>query len=272
MTRRILIAALVAVLAYSVSVSAQTASSGVAVFERLPGSGSQAALSAMSTVQDPAIAVLYKRVESVEWIDTPFEEVVDWIREESGGAVNVVPRWSAMGVEGVDRDTLVTLQLSNTTVAQVLNEALDALSEDGELRYRAVGNTLKISTRADFERKLYLRVYDATDILLRVPDFGRGAPVIDLQNTRGGGQGGGGQSVFSGSGGGQDEQTGGEQAEQELMERLEELSTMIREVIAPETWNENGGRGRIQVFNRSLIILASIEVHEAIAGPFSYGG
>jgi hypothetical protein len=47
---------------------------------------------------------------------------------------------------------------------------------------------------------------------------------------------------------------------------------MIREVIAPETWSENGGRGRIQVFNRSLIILASVEVHEMIAGPFSFGG
>ena len=41
----------------------------------------------------------------------------------------VVARWSALGVESVDADSLVTLKLSHLTVAEVLNEVLDELSE-----------------------------------------------------------------------------------------------------------------------------------------------
>ena len=277
MTRRVCMAGLVGLLALSVSASAQDPSSGPSLLKQLGPMGSSSAFT-IGVGRDPGVALLNKRVESVQWEDIPFEEVISWLKEEGGSAVNVVPRWVPLGVEGVDRDTLVTLELNNSTIGVVLTELLDSLSEDGEVRFRAWGNTLRISTRADFERKRHLRVYEATDIMLRIPDVGRGAPVIDLQNA--GGQGGGsGQSVFSGSAGGQEEQTGGEQAEQELQERLEELATLIRDVVAPGTWAQPGSTGGtgggpnvIQVFNRSLIVNAPIEVHEQIGGIFSYGG
>jgi hypothetical protein len=266
---------MVCVFVLSLSVFGQDPRSDSTALSQL-GSGVSAATS-LTAMRDSAVMLLSKRVESVEWEDTPFEEVITWLKAEGGEAVNIVPRWVPLGVESIDRDTLVTLQLNNTTVGRVLSELLETLSEDGELRFRAWGNTLRISTRADFERKRLIRVYDATDIMLRIPDFGRGAPVIDLQNAGGQGGGGSGQSVFSGSSGGQEEQTGGEQAEQELKERLEELATMIRDVIAPGTWSQagstggqGGGQNVIRVFNRSLIVNAPIEVHEKIGGPFAY--
>ncbi len=275
MMRHVWTAVMLGLLALPGSVFAQDSSSGPSPFAQLGTTGIPGAL-AMGRA--PGVALLSRRVESVDWQDTPFEEVISWLKQEGGNAVNIVPRWGPLGVEGVDRDTLVTLQLNNTTVGGVLSELLETLSEDGEIRLRAWGNTLRISTRADFERTRHLRVYDATDIMLRIPDFGRGAPVIDLQNA--GGQGGGtGQSVFSGSAGGQEEQTGGEQAEQELQERLEELATLIRDVVAPGTWSQagsaggtGGGQNVIRVFNRSLIVYAPIEVHEQIGGMFSFGG
>ena len=276
MTKCVGTVGLLGLLVFSVSASAQDAPSAAASFDQFRSMG--AATSTLGAARDPALAMLRKRVETVDWEDTPFEEVITWLKDEGGSAVNIVPRWAPLGVEGIDRDTLITLQLNNSTIGEVLAELLETLSEDGEIRFRAWGNMLRISTRGDFERKRYLRVYDATDIMLRIPDFGRGAPVIDLQNA--GGQGGGsGQSVFSGSSGGQEEQTGGEQAEQDLQERLERMATLIRDVIGPNTWSQagsaggtGGGQNVIRVFNRSLIVHAPIEIHEQIGGMFAYGG
>lgn len=236
----------------------------------------------------PAAEMLFKRVESVDWNDTTFEEILTWVREQGEGRVNVVPRFNQLGIEGVALDTLVTLQLNNTTVADVLNEVLGTISESGAVRYRAMGNKLIISTQADFERKMYVRVYNVTDMMFRVPNFGQSAPQIDLQQAGqsqgGGGGGGGGQSPFQGSSSGEDDDEGGQQAEQELEERLEKLRQLIEQSIEPQTWDltgsdsqtqvgqgAGGGRGRIRVFNRSLIISNTIEVHEQIAGLFAFG-
>lgn len=272
MTRRLAAVALVGVFCSSVSVFAQTARTG---FGRTNSLGAPTAMSARHT-RNAAIALLRRPVESVDWVDTPMELVIDWLKGEGKGRVNVIPRWNALNVESIDRDTLVTLQLNNTTVSEVLNELLDQLSPDGELRFHAQGNTLRISTKADFDRKMYQRIYNVTDILFRVPNFGREAPNVDLQNTTSGGQGGsaGGQSVFQGGSGGGGNEDSGEQAEQDLLEQLEDLRAIIEETIEPESWDTAtgavAGQGRIRIFRNSLIVTNTIEVHEAIAGRFAF--
>jgi len=181
------------------------------------------------------------------------------------------------------------LQLNNTNIADVLNEVIDQLSEDGQVQYRAIDNKLTISTKQDFERIMYVRVYDITDMLFRVENFGDDAPLIDLKKGGGGksGGGGGGQSVFQGAGGsgGQKNQST-EQLEQENEERLRKLRQLIEQTIAPESWDltgsdsagggggqasGGGGRGRIRVINTSLVVRNTIEVHEMIAGAFVFG-
>lgn len=223
-----------------------------------------------------AIALLNKRVEKIDWVDTPFEEVIAWIKAEGDERINVIPRWNVLSDESVDRDTLVNLQLIDSTVAEILNEAIEQLSDSSEIGYRAHSNRITISTKTDFGRKLELVVYDASDVLFRVEDMGQEAPQIDLQQTTsgGGGGGGGGQSVFQGggsSGGGSSR--GGEQATRLLEARLLELRTLIEEIIAPTTWDTASppGRGRIRVFNNSLFVFNTIEVHEQISGSFSIG-
>ena len=282
MNRRIC-SAMIGSLFVAVSVSAQTtwtSQSGLPI--------SQSALS--QPLSRNAVAdVLSERVDSVDWVDRTFEEVIQWVRERGDARINIVPRWNHLGVEGISRDSLVTLQLNNTNVADVLNEALVQLSDSDEVRYRGLRNKLTISTRADFERKLHTKVYDVTDILFQVPDFGQGAPLIDLKRAAasGGGGGGGGQTVFGGGGGqGQEQIVGGEQAEQELEERLTKLRQLIEQSIEPQSWDLSGtpgqagggaagtgggGRGRIRIFNRSLVVTNTIEIHEQIAGFFSMG-
>lgn len=212
-------------------------------------------------------------IDEVDWDERSFEYVLDWVREQGPG-VNVIAAWGPLGVEAIERESFVeSLYLTNTTVGEVLDEVIAQLSEDGEVTYRGVGSTLRISTKADFNRKLYVKVYDATDILQRIPDFGNQAPRIDIQQasqqaSQGGG-GGGGQSIFSGSSTGGNEE-GGEQAERELEERLEELRELVLAIVEPTHWEENGGQGAIRIFNRNLVVRASIEVHEEIAGRFRF--
>lgn len=227
---------------------------------------------------DTAAALLDKHVDSVDWVEITFEEVIDWLRDLSEGGVNVVPRWSALGVDSVTPESLITLKLSNLTVAEVMNEVLGQLSEDNTLGYQASRNNLRISTKGDFNRRMYVRVYDVTDILFRVYDFGEEAPQIDLQQAGKGSSGGGGgssQSVFSGaSSSGSSRQQGGKQAEEELRKQLEDLKTLIQNAIEPSSWAiaGTGGQGTIEIFHRSLVVYATIDVHERIAGAFRYGG
>jgi hypothetical protein len=228
----------------------------------------------MRSAANSAVNTLQRRVESVEWEEVPFEDVLEWLRDLGQDQVNIIVRWGPLGVENVSQESLVSLKLYNTRVADVLNEVFDYLSEDGQIQFQAYGNMLRISTRQDFGRKLYTRVYDTTDLLFRVPNFGQSAPQIDLQQVGGqggGGGGGGGQSVFSGGqGGGQDQEESGEQAEQRLEQELTKLKEAIEQIVAPETWDVNGGKGRIRVVKNSLVVVNTIEIHEQIAGEFSF--
>ena len=46
---------------------------------------------------DTAAALLRMRVDSVDWVETTFEEVIDWLVDLSEDRVNVIPRWNALG-------------------------------------------------------------------------------------------------------------------------------------------------------------------------------
>lgn len=278
MTKRILAGMALAAIGFSATVSAQPTSPTPVT----PGVAAASITDSMArSFRMPtaaAIALLTKRVEGVNWEDTPFEEVIDWLKAEGGGRVNIVPRWSQLSVESVDRDSLVTLELGSTTISEVLAEALDQLDEGGgAITYHAEGNTLRISTKADFDRKLFVRVYDVTDLLFQIPDFAEEAPQIDLQNTSSGGGGGGAgqaaQSVFQGGGGaGGGSNFGGQQAEQERADRLAMLPTLITTIIAPQSWTVNNPAALGAIIphdeTQSLVVLATMEVHEQIGGRF----
>lgn len=240
--------------------------------------------------------LLNKRVDSIDWREKTFEEVLDWLRDQGEDRVNILPKWNSLNTENVNRDSPVSLRLDNTTVAEVLADVFELLSETGQVTYHGVGNKLTISTKQDFNRKLYTKVYDATDLMFRIPDFGQGIPQIDLQRAGQAAQGGGGgQGVFQGGGGQQQEENqSGQQAEQTIFQRMGVLRNTIQNSVAPESWNRSGqtvtgpaggggggqlvlpagtapGPGRIEIFNRSLIITNTIEVHEMIADRFALG-
>lgn len=215
-------------------------------------------------------AVLDKPVPELDWDELTLESVVEWLRDQ--GPINVVVQWRALEAEGIGPDTPVTLSVRNATVGEVLNDTLDYLPEGGEVRYRGIGSTLRISTKADFNRKMYVRVYDVADLLTKVENF-RDGPEIDLAQQQGGGGGGGGGNIGTSTGkifGNSDseEEDDEEQDEVDKM-RLDELIALIQASIEPDSWElTRAGPGTIVGFNRSVVVRNSIEVHEQLGGPF----
>ncbi len=266
MMKRVLTVSFMVVLGGSLPAFAQSNSGG------LTSARSDKARVRTSVATGSAKSLLRMRVEEVEWDEMVLEDVVDWLREKSEDKVNILFRWNALSAEGVDSDTIITLRLRQQTVGDILTEVVDQMSPAGEVTFHGKENSLIVSTRQDLNRKLHLRVYEVTDILFRVPDFARSAPVVDLQQAAraGGGGGGGGQSIFTGS---QSSSEDLEEEEQEVEERIESLRALIQATVAPESWllddGSGQGLGRIQMFNnRFLIVRNTIEVHEKLVGYF----
>jgi hypothetical protein len=210
-----------------------------------------------------AVALLRTRVDLVDWEDQPVEDVLEWLQARS--SVNIIAVWSALDLEAVTRDDTVTLYLTDATVADVLNEVAAQLSQDDVVTYQGCGNTLRIATRPFFDAKPYLRVYEVTDLLMRRVQNQAQAPTIDLQQTNAVASGGN-QGIFAGG------TTGSAQNDaddQQADEEIEQLIEVIRSTIAPSKWAVRGEAREghtISSFGRSLVVRATAEVHEEIAG------
>ncbi|UCF34109.1 MAG: hypothetical protein JSV78_02140, partial [Phycisphaerales bacterium] len=124
-----------------------------------------------------AVRVLRTAVQDLTWEEVTFEYVIGWLR--GLGEVNVVVDFDALRAVGVDADSTVTLVIRRATVAEVLNEVLDQLADAEEVRYRATGPWIRISTAEEFDRRLHVRVYNVVDLLMNPPHF-TNAPQIDL--------------------------------------------------------------------------------------------
>jgi len=230
-----------------------------------------------STVQaiNPVRALLLKQIDGVTWDEQQLSDVIDWLAAQSAeeAKVSVVVRWKALAAESIAQDTTVTLTMGPVTVKDVLDEVLDQLSDLDPLTYVGKDDVLKISTKSDFDRKLYTRLYDISDIMIRVRNF-KGSPQIDLQQQQQGSGGGGGssgqanvQSIFGGQGGGGNDDDDDEGDEEEK-ERAEEIMTWIRAVVEPPSWDESGGLGTMAVINKQLAVRNTLSVHELLGGPF----
>lgn len=103
----------------------------------------------------------------------------------------------------------------------------------------------------------------------------------------GGGYGGGGyggNSGYGGMGGGMGGMNGGmmmsstnsnngQTQDQETSEKKgQELVDLIKTVIRPNIWTDNGGAATIRYFNGKLIVNAPVSVQEAIGGPVGNAG
>ena len=97
--------AFVAVCGYSLSAWAQTFTTPSDAARR-PGA---TPAGATVPIRNSPAALLAKRVESVDWVEITFEDVIDWLKEQGEGQVNIVPRWTHLNIEDVTRSNSLSI-------------------------------------------------------------------------------------------------------------------------------------------------------------------
>lgn len=195
--------------------------------------------------------------------DVPLQDVVTFI--SSIGELNTDVNWDSLDTIAIDRDTPVSLNLSNVTLETVLNRTLEKASEpDLPADWAIFDGVLTVASEEVLRRETVLEVYQIQDLILRIPEPPP-APQFDLQTVfqAGGGQGGGGggQSPF------QLNQQGQQQDQEPIEERIQPVVDVIRNNVDPTGWQDAGGTtGRIETFQGNLIITNTAKNHREIYG------
>jgi len=216
-------------------------------------------------------------------------DALDFLRDVSG--VNLTINWKALEQAGIAKDTPINVRLRAISLRKALDLILPEASGTEPLTYDLDEGVVEITTKALADARMYTKVYPIDDLIMDIPDF-TDAPSFDLSSLSnqtqqqggagggvgggvsggvGGGGGGGGGSgsqsgIFGGAGG-----SGGSQNREapgrSKQDRATDLVELIRAVIQPDVWQENGGKATIRFYSGSLIITAPRAVHEAIGGP-----
>jgi Flp pilus assembly secretin CpaC len=215
------------------------------------------------------------RIPKAELADTPLEASLKYLQTFAN--VNMDVDWASLESIGVQKDTTVSLNLTNPTVKTVLDQVLSKVSPSTDVTSMAgwtvYDGVLHIGSEVSLRRNKVMVIYDVQDLLFEIVDKVN-VPELDLQaafqNTGGGGGGGGGGgSPFGGQG--QQQRQPGQGLQRPFEERIRDLRTIIVEQVDRGGWAESGGDedATIQVFQQNLIVTHTPKVHRSIEGLLS---
>lgn len=190
----------------------------------------------------------------------PLAEVIDYIRR--GADVNFHVQYGALKAVGITEDTPISLELSDVSMARLLDLVMDLLSQNKnkfDSVYWVVNEgVVSISTGTAFNNSSSVRIYDVSDMLHAMPNFQGPKISLDAMSPTGVGAG-------SGSGGGSSVGGGtifnnaatvapGDQAPGKTRAAMEEkLIKMVKNAIGEDMWLPNG-QGDVQIWNGKMVI------------------
>ena len=206
---------------------------------------------------------LAESVPTISVQQQPFSDVVNLLRRETGA--NIVVNWNALANAGVQKQTPISLQLSNVPFEKILSLVLQEAAGSGgtPLAYSIDQGVITISTKSQLAQQMVIRLYNISDLLVQAPNFNN-APTFNLssatQNSTsqvssqgGGGIGniGGGGSIFQQNGtGGQGQQQGKSRSSM-----VREITSLIEKTVDPNSWAATGGgTGSIRELNGQLVV------------------
>ncbi|NOT01614.1 MAG: hypothetical protein HOP29_13410 [Phycisphaerales bacterium] len=209
---------------------------------------------------------LHSRLEKPVRLDfqgDPLGEVIQQLAEAT--ETNISVAWNDLSGAGVRPDTPVQLSFAQpVTLGTALREVLDNVNGSRiELGYLPVDDVIKVASRDVLDRTTFEQVYDVTDLLMPVPNFDD-APRMDLANPATLVVGehkrvvtDEGDAIFPED----------EVSEEELDDQANELVSLIRRTIDPDTWRETGGGiGSITEVNGQLVITQTPSGQARIGG------
>ncbi|HEX8524828.1 MAG TPA: M56 family metallopeptidase [Tepidisphaeraceae bacterium] len=186
-------------------------------------------------VQDRALAAaLDRKLPKLEFNTTPFEQVINTLRDQTGGT-NIYVNWRALEAAGIERIAPVTARLRDVKFRKALEVVLaDVGGGNVKLGFTPSDGVITISTAEDIGKNTITRVYDIRDLLVDPKDY-----------TAAGEK----QSLFTRS----------------REQRVEDITKLIQETVAPDTWREAGGTlGSLRELSGQLIVTQTPENHQQI--------
>ncbi|MEL6739856.1 MAG: hypothetical protein AAFP26_04305 [Planctomycetota bacterium] len=204
----------------------------------------------LATLDDTALPVNFN--------DNALVDVIGFIQANTN--INIDVDWTSLEDIGIERETPVTLSLSAVPVRIVLDRVLEKVSDpDLPASWSVSDGILTIASDEVLRRNTTLEIYDIRDLIFVVPDFDE-APDFDLSSVLQSGQGGGGQSPFSGNSDSDVEIPPRE-------ERVQQIVDLIQANVDPDGWADLGGdTGAVQELNGNLIVTNTPRNHRAIIG------
>ncbi len=227
--------------------------------------GMQAAPSTGHPARDTLIKM--QRTLSVDFKETPLADAMKFITEVTGADIEAM--WvDDQNSTGLDKERQITLKLDKGTGLDLLERVLekattDATGAGGNTWQMTENGTLQCGPKDRLNKFRRVEIYSVRDLLMEIPQYAN-APEFDLQSVlQSSGQqgGGGGQSPFRDNG------DQGGSTTRPLDQRVEELQSLITELVEPEQWVDNGGEAAsIRFFQNTFIVNAPDYVHRQLDG------
>jgi len=139
------------------------------------------------------------------------------------------------------------------------------------LTFAIDSNVIEITSQEEADKVMVTKTYVVDDLVMPMtrtitpPAFNLSEITKGGSSSGSGGSSGSTSSLFDTS-----TSAAGESDTPE--KRGQELVTLVRDVIRPDIWKENGGNATIKYFSGKLIVTAPVSVHEAIGGPVAPEG
>lgn len=249
------------------------AAEGLAQTVTVPvSSGAAPRVRASSSPQRDTLVRMMRPV-AVEFTETRLEDAMKYIGEITQADMEVL--WQdERNSTGLNKETPITLKVERTTALALIEKVLESATDDatgagGNTWQLSSSGTLQVGPKERLNKFKRIEIYNVQDLLLEVPNYTQ-APEFDLQSvlqsTGQGGRGGGGQSPFRQTGGQQNQGLGTRPYEQ----RLDDLVSLLTQLVEPEQWVDNGGDGAsMRPFQGNLLVNAPDYVHRQLNG-YSY--
>ncbi len=199
--------------------------------------------------------------EGFNFKDTPLSEVVETFRKITG--VNFHVNWRALESVGIDKDTEISFQAKDISVARALDLTMAQLNAD-KGKYDSIywvvdGNVVEISTGAVLDRTMRTQIYEAADLLFVTqnhPGTRVETSVISSSVNTSTGGGNSGDKLWN------EEDEKDEKDRRKSMRELREetsqsLITIIKNTIGDDMWRPQG-KGSVRIHNKKIIITQSL--------------
>ncbi len=216
---------------------------------------------------DPKLQSKLDQPMRIEFNGDPFDAVIE--RLADAGGVNISVDWGDLSAASIDPKSPVRLRLNHPVpMGTALREVLDQVSgAHTDLGYLPIEGVVKVATRDRLDRHVFEEVYDVKDLLMPIPNFDD-APSMDINDSLAFARAGDVRSTSSGQA--IYPRGYGEYDAERVDEDANQLVSLIRQTIDPDSWRANNGTvGSITEINGQLVITQTPTGHGRIGGLLS---